>query len=280
MSRTLGEKEFERYIRAFNADDFAGFGRYYTRDVEVQGQAARLRGRDALVSFYRRIKARVHMTLSVQDLVAGERALVADLVTQLEAMEDWPEFPTGALRKGEVRRSQNFVWYDLRDGRFARIRSARYRSGVEPAARPASLPITPGRSPGLTREAFTAYIEAFNRDDEHGFAAYYDPEVVLAIGGHLELRGIQAICDFYRDVKARTRRQIEVRNLICAGDRVAAELESEFLALQDLPDFAAGPMSRGGRLALHTLVLYELRNGRFVRIRSASLRKSYQSATG
>jgi hypothetical protein len=56
-------------------------------------------------------------------------------------------------------------------------------------------------------------------------------------------------------------------------DELAAELQSEFVALQDVPDFLAGPILAGGRIFVTTFVLCELRAGRFVRIRSAEYRK-------
>jgi hypothetical protein len=74
-------------------------------------------------------------------------------------------------------------------------------------------------------------------------------------------------------VKAQTRRTIQINKVITAPGRLAAELQSEFLALEDLPDFSAGPMRKGGRIFINTLVFYELRDGKFARIRSAELRK-------
>lgn len=128
-------------------------------------------------------------------------------------------------------------------------------------------------APGMTAERFAAYIDAFNRDDYAKFGDYYDEDVVLVIAGKTELRGRQAIFDFYRTVKSQTQRTIQVNKVIVAPNRLAAELQSEFLALQDLPDFTAGPMKKGGRIFINTFVLYDLRNGKFARIRSAEFRK-------
>jgi hypothetical protein len=97
--------------------------------------------------------------------------------------------------------------------------------------------------------------------------------VVLVIAGKRELRGREAIFDFYKVVKAQTRRTIQVNKVITAPNRIAAELQSEFVALEDLPDFSAGPMKKGGRIFINTIVIYELRDGKFSRIRSAELRK-------
>ena len=54
---------------------------------------------------------------------------------------------------------------------------------------------------------------------------------------------------------------------------MAAELQSEFLALEDLPGFIAGPMLKGSRIFINTFVIYELSGGKFTRIRSAQYRK-------
>jgi len=125
--------------------------------------------------------------------------------------------------------------------------------------------LSPGR--------FAAYIDAFNRDDYAAFGDYYHPEVVLVIAGKTELRGRQAIFDFYHQVKSQTRRTIHLQKLITAPSRLVAELQSEFLALQDLPRFSAGPLRKGGRIFIQTFVIYELREGQFWRIRSAEFRK-------
>jgi ketosteroid isomerase-like protein len=125
----------------------------------------------------------------------------------------------------------------------------------------------------MTAERFRAYIDAFNRDDYSAFGDYYQDDVVLVIAGKTELRGREQIFSFYRTVKSQTRRTIQVNKVVVTPDRIAAELQSEFLALEDVPDFSAGPMKKGGRIFINTIVLYELRDGKFSRIRSAELRK-------
>jgi ketosteroid isomerase-like protein len=176
------EAAFRNYVAAFNRSDFAELAQYYADNIEFVGRAATLRGRQAVLDFYRLVKSRLRETLFVQDVVAGESLLVADVITELHALEDWLDFPTGALRKGETRRSQNFISYDITDGRFTRIRAAHYRLVDEQVQ--------------LSFEEFASYIDAFNRDDYARFTAYYDPEIVLTIAGRHELRGPQAICDF------------------------------------------------------------------------------------
>jgi SnoaL-like protein len=277
----LTSEDFRRYIDAFNRNDFETFGGYYAPQIHFQGQAGEFHSRERVVSFYSEVKARVRETIRILTLVIGERDIVAELETELHALVDWPDFPTGPIYTGETRRSQNFVWYDVAAGRFGRIRSARYRSvlGASDDDTPASndaakdSQVDPTRQVAMTAEQFSSYIDAFNRDDIATYGDYYAPDVVLVLAGKTELRGRQAIFDFYKSVKSQTRRTIRINKFIAAPGYIAVELESEFLALQDLPEFTAGPMLQGERIFINTFVLYDLHAGKFSRIRSALFRK-------
>lgn len=123
--------------------------------------------------------------------------------------------------------------------------------------------------------AFAAYIDAFNRDDYAAFGDYYTEDVVLVVAGVKELRGKQAIFDFYKDVKAKTRRTISIVQAFSDERGLAAELASEFLAVEDTPDFPSRPLRAGDRMRINTFALYELTGGRYSRIRSATFRRTF-----
>jgi len=118
---------FRHYLDAFNGNDFDGFGAYYADDVEFCGQAATLRGRTAVLDFYRDVKARLDETIDLLACISDENMLAAEIRTTLVAREDWPDFPTGPLLANQRRQSINFAFYDIVDGKFTRIRSARFR---------------------------------------------------------------------------------------------------------------------------------------------------------
>ena len=123
---------FEAYIAAFNARDYPGFSAYYAPDVRFFGQAATLEGAAAVVNFYRGVHARLDETVDLLNFVSGAPSRVAaEIRTTLVAREDWPDFPTGALLRGQRRQSINFVLYDIAAGRFTRVRSARFRRIVD-----------------------------------------------------------------------------------------------------------------------------------------------------
>lgn len=127
-------------------------------------------------------------------------------------------------------------------------------------------------------ERLARYISAFNDSDYATLCDFYCDDVRLVIGNGKELVGKQAIVDFYRGVKAKTRRTITILQSFSNGETIAAEFESEFLALQDAPDFTSGPMAALDRLYINSFALYDLREGRFARIRAAVFRRIWRRA--
>lgn len=123
----ITEQDFRDYIAAFNRNDFDGFARYYAEDVVFEGRGRHFRSRQEVLDFYRTVKQRLRETITVLEVIVGEQDLAAEIQTELYAFEDWPELVTGAIKKGETITTQNFVWYEIRDGKFVHIRSARYR---------------------------------------------------------------------------------------------------------------------------------------------------------
>lgn len=127
---------FEAYLAAFNRGDSAGYGAYYADDVKFAGQAATLTGRDAVLTFYKGVREHLHETVELLTFVgsADGANILAELRTTLVAHKDWPDMPTGAMVAGDKRQSINFAMYDIVDGRFTRIRSARFSPQKKEAA--------------------------------------------------------------------------------------------------------------------------------------------------
>jgi len=129
----------------------------------------------------------------------------------------------------------------------------------------------------VTPEArFRAYIQAFNQGDWDALRGFYASDIRLVIGNGTELSGREAIIDFYGKVKQRTRRTIEIVQCFAQGNVLAAEIESEFLAVEDAPDFAIRPMARGDRYYLNSFVFYDYEGDSYTRIRAATFRREFR----
>jgi hypothetical protein len=124
----MDKQKFSHYIDCFNRSDFAGFGQYYAADVVLELPKQELRGRDAILDFYRVVKARIRETLQINQVIVDAEGLAAELATEFYALEDWPDFIVAPMRKGDAIRIISFVHYAIRDGKFAHIKSARFRT--------------------------------------------------------------------------------------------------------------------------------------------------------
>ena len=100
----------------------------------------------------------------------------------------------------------------------------------------------------MDKKLYREYIDAFNRDDFEGFSKYYADDVVLQLGTRKTIHGRQGIIDFYREVKSKIRETLII-NATSSRTRtgLAAEVATEFFALEDWPDFIAGSPSKRAR---------------------------------
>lgn len=134
----------------------------------------------------------------------------------------------------------------------------------------------PAERAGVTKEAFADYISAFNRKDFGEFGKYYAKDVVLELNASFQLNGRDAILDFYRQVQAHIHETTQVHQVIADADGLAAELETEFLCLNDWPDFPGEPMKKGDLLRRIGFALYSVRDHKFTQIKVALFKVLYR----
>ena len=124
----MNKQEFIDYTRAFSACDYEAYGSYYTDDVVLElGSVPPIVGRQGIVDFYRAMNRTVRETLTIHQVILDEGGIAADASMEFRAIEDASDFVVAPLRKGEVICGGVFVLYTLRDGKIARIRTARSR---------------------------------------------------------------------------------------------------------------------------------------------------------
>lgn len=127
----MTEQDYADYIDCFNRNDFAGFGRYYADDVVFElGDKKRIVGRDAILDFYRDVKAKVRETLEILSTAAGPGSFAVHVRTVFEGLEDWPDFIAGPLMKGDTLTIESLGYYYVEDGKFTRILGARFKTNV------------------------------------------------------------------------------------------------------------------------------------------------------
>lgn len=125
----MTETDYADYIARFNANDFEGFGRYYCDDVVFNlGEKRQIIGRDNILAFYRDVKSKVRETLDIIGVATGPGTLACHVRTEFYGLADWPDFVAGPLMKGQTLNIESLGFYYLRDGKFAQILGARYKT--------------------------------------------------------------------------------------------------------------------------------------------------------
>ena len=112
---------------AFNSDDLAAFANTYTIAAENSTRTTSQIDsiRQAIIDFYREVKSKIRETLVINNVVADEAGLAAEVATEFYALEDWPDFIAGPIRKGESIHIVSWIFYKIVNGRFQNIRSTR-----------------------------------------------------------------------------------------------------------------------------------------------------------
>jgi hypothetical protein len=129
----------------------------------------------------------------------------------------------------------------------------------------------------VDRATYGRYIAAFNARDIPGFTQFYAPDVAFLLGPR-EMHGRQAIIDWYELAWARIEEHCEVRRFISDKSGVAAELETQFRAVADWPEFTAGPLLKGDVLRRIGFIHYDSSPTGFTRVATASHRVLEQPA--
>ena len=123
----LNRTDFQRYIDLFNRND-PGFADFYHEDVVLELGSREIHTRQGILDFYREVKTYIRESLELSWFVTGPDGIAVELPSEFVCIRDWPESFWGRpLRKGEAMRIISFVHYQVRDGRFSRIKSARYK---------------------------------------------------------------------------------------------------------------------------------------------------------
>ena len=123
----MTREQFERYIDLFNNND-PRFTEYYHDDVVLELGANTIKTSQGIADFYQQVKIHIRESIKITQFIADADGVAVELPTQFTCIRDWEDSFWGRpIKKGEVLRIISFVHYQLRDGKFAHIKSARYK---------------------------------------------------------------------------------------------------------------------------------------------------------
>jgi ketosteroid isomerase-like protein len=281
-SGVMTRAAFAEYIHRFNTGD-ERYADLYATDVTFEHGPyyGTLRGRQAILDFYRKTWKSFRQTLVPGDVVIdNERGLMAaEMTTHLVARVDGvvsQSHPEG-MKAGDEVVSEGVVIYEVRDGRITHIRGAAQKavfhpasSRTAPAPLPASIePLTPEGKVQL-EAAYRKYLECFNAHDVPCFSNFYDEDVVFMAAPLPGMIGRDAIVGFYGNAWKHLREHLVIRSLSVENGRLEVSLQNTIDVFEDYPDFPLHPLKKGAHYTREGTVSYELGAGRFIRISDGS----------
>lgn len=127
---------------------------------------------------------------------------------------------------------------------------------------------------------FEQYIAAFNAGDATSYGRFYAPDIVFRNGAGATLSGAAAVIAYYDNLKSAMSRVIEVRGVVEGSCALSAALASRFTILADGTPFAGERLSRGDRVSIESIALYEFGGDRFARIVAETLSRRIERLEG
>ena len=256
--------DYTEYVAAFNSgDDAALVKRFFTADTVFQSGARVMQGADELLKFLNSAHDGIREIIRAQLVLRDENHIFAEIDMDFHATRDKPDFVFGPLTKGEYTTVKFLVVYYLRDGKVAHLKAGTWPPNVGVSKPQARL----GGSLEQ-RQAFLEYTRAFSNAEFDRFSQYYTDDVRCELGA-LVLEGRSGIVNFYRAMFQKVRENLTLHHLVADDTGLAADITTQFTAIEDAPDFVVAPLKKGEFVRGRVFVYYTLRDGKIAHIRVA-----------
>lgn len=131
----------------------------------------------------------------------------------------------------------------------------------------------------MTKERYMEYIKRFNAQDMSAFDDFIAPDLHM-INGTLEYRGVQGMKDHYAKIWGRFTEDLAIEKFISNDDHIAVQMWAHFTVLEEDEESLFGPVKEGENFDFRGLILYDLENGKFKRIRVAYNSFSFTNQQG
>jgi hypothetical protein len=117
---------------------------------------------------------------------------------------------------------------------------------------------------------YNKYIRDFNSGDDARLVDRWFTEDCIFQSGPRLLRGRQALLEFLEWAHDGIREIIRAQVVLQEGPHLFAEIDMDFHATRDRPDFLFGPLKQGEFLTVKFFVLYLLRDGKVAHLKAAT----------
>ena len=117
---------------------------------------------------------------------------------------------------------------------------------------------------------FADYMTAFNRYDDEGLIRdFWTEDCVMQSGPNL-FRGHKGMLEFLHRVHDGILETMRPQTIVESGDRIFVEIDMDFTATRDMPDFQFGALKTGETVTVKFFAHYRTRDGKVAQLQTAT----------
>lgn len=117
---------------------------------------------------------------------------------------------------------------------------------------------------------YKKYIQAFNTGEDAQLVEEWFAEDCIFQSGPRLLHGRAELLKFLRWAHDGIREIIRAQTVLECGEHIFAEIDMDFHATADRPDFLFGPLAKGQFLTVKFFVLYRVRDGKVAHLKAST----------
>ncbi len=117
---------------------------------------------------------------------------------------------------------------------------------------------------------YRQYIQAFNSGNDAQLVQDWFTEDCIFQSGPRLFHGRGELLEFLNRAHDGIRELIRAQTVLQDGNQLFAEIDMDFHATRDRPDFVFGPLKKGEFLTVKFFVLYRLRDGKVAHLKASS----------
>ncbi len=122
----------------------------------------------------------------------------------------------------------------------------------------------------MKKDDFIRYYEEYNNHGADGVSDFYVSDVIFEFQDSL-INGREAVLKYFKQLHLVFREIMKPQKIFVEGDKAAVELENEFIAKADIPDFLGKSLKVGESTTARFGAFYDIRDGKIAHVRIYSL---------
>lgn len=117
---------------------------------------------------------------------------------------------------------------------------------------------------------YDEYVEAFNRGDDDALVDNYFADDVFFAGTSMTLHGKEAVREFLHKAHDGVRETLRHRVFVRDEHNIAVEVDMDFHATHDRPNFVFGPLRAGEHMTVKFFCFYQVDDGKITSLKTST----------